>query len=89
MFDPITSELLAELEDGAKDSDYLTKKYNITDKTIQEKFFYLIKHGFVFEKEEQGKSFFIANEKRLSTMIENDQFDGAIDGLTKMDSYLN
>ena len=89
MFDSVTSELLAELEDGAKDSKYLSEKYSISEQEIQQKFSYLIEHGFVLEKKENGQSIFTANSEKLATIIENDQFDGAIDGLTKMDSYLN
>jgi len=89
MFDPITSELLAELENGSKDSSYLAQKYSMTETEIKEKLSYLIEHGFVMEKIEQEKLFFTANEEKLASIVESDQFDGAIDGLTKMDSYLN
>ena len=89
MFDSVTSELLAELENGTKDVTYLSEKHSISEQEIQQKFSYLIEHGFILEKKENGKLSFTANGEKLTTIIENDQFDGAIDGLTKMDSYLN
>jgi len=89
MFDPITSELLAELESGSKTSTYLAQKCSISETEVKTKLSYLIEHNFVIEKVEQEKLFFTANEEKLASIVESDQFDGAIDGLTKMDSYLN
>ncbi len=89
MFDPITSELLAELENGSKDSIYLAQKYSIPETEVKSKLSYLIEHGFVIEKVVQEKLVFTANEEKLASIVDSDQFDGAIDGLTKMDSYLN
>ena len=36
------------------------------------------------------KKMIFADSEKLSKVVEsNDNFDGAVDGLTKMDSYLN
>ncbi len=61
---------------------------NLSEKEIQNKLDYLIKSGFIiFHKENISYS---ANSEKLTKFIEeNNNFDSAVDGLTKMDSYLN
>ena len=69
MFDPITSEILAELEDGEKECSILAQ----LTKTV--------------ENDQYSIS---ANTEKLGSLLEDsDAFDGAINGLEKMDSYLN
>ena len=90
MFDPITSMILAELEDGEKNSLYLSEKSSISEIEVRERLSYLIKCGFIHEKIDNGKPTFTANETKLGEIIENgDNFGAAIEGLEKMDSFLN
>lgn len=90
IFDPVTSLILAELETNSKESSHLAKKSGISEDEVKERLSYLLKHDFVIEKTENGKTLFSANGQKLAKIIENDEnFDSAINGLTKMDSYLN
>jgi len=90
MFDPVTSEILAQLENEAKELSYLAEKSNITENEVRDRLSYLLEYKFVNEKTENGKVLFSADANKLSKIIENEEnFDSAVDGLTKLDSYLN
>ena len=90
MFDPITSSILAELEDGEKECSFLAEKSSISESEVFERLSYLIEHGFIFKNSINGKSVFSANTEKLTQIVENsDTFNATIEGLEKMDSYLN
>lgn len=90
MFDPITSSILAELEDGEKSCSFLAEKSSISENQVLKCLSYLLDHDFILQKSENGKSIFSANEEKLNQIVENNEnFDAAICGLEKMDSYLN
>lgn len=90
MFDPITSSILAELEDGEKDCSFLAQKSSISESEVLERLSYLIEHGFISKNSDDGRCLINANSEKLGSIIENsDNFDAAINGLEKMDSYLN
>lgn len=90
MFDPITSMILAELEDGEKKSSDLAEKSSISEIEVHQRLSYLIECGFIDEKKIDGQSTFSANESKLAEIVENgENFGAAIEGLEKMDSFLN
>ena len=90
MFDPITSSILAELEDGEKECSFLAEKSSISESEVSERLSYLLDHGFIFKNSNNGKSIFSANTEKLTQIVENsDTFNATIEGLEKMDSYLN
>jgi len=90
MFDPITSSIIAELEDGEKNSQYLSEKSSISEREVGERLSYLTTHGFIIEKQINEQSIFSADVDKLSQVVENDKnFGAAIEGLEKMDSFLN
>ena len=90
MFDPITSSILAELEDGEKQCSFLAQQSSISESEVLERLSYLIEHGFISKNTDNGICSLSANSDKLGSIIENsDNFDAAIDGLEKMDSYLN
>ena len=90
MFDPITSSILAELEDGEKECSFLAEKSSISESEVSERLSYLLDHGFIFKNSNNGKSTFSANTEKLTQIVENsDTFNATIEGLEKMDSYLN
>ena len=90
MFDPITSMILAELEDGEKNSLHLAEKSSISEKEVQKRLSYLIECGFIDEKKIDDQSIFSANGAKLAEIVENgENFGAAIEGLEKMDSFLN
>ncbi len=90
MFDPITSGILAELENGGKELSYLAKTAEISEDEVNERLSYFVECDLVKIKTEKNKIIFSANSEKLAELIENNEnFEGAVDGLTKMDSYLN
>lgn len=90
MFDPITSSILAELEDGEKECSFLAEKSSISESEVFERLSYLLDHGFIFKNSHDGKPIFSANTEKLTQIVENsDTFNATIEGLEKMDSYLN
>lgn len=90
MFDPVTSSLLAELEDGPKTSSFLAEQSSIPENEVLERLSYLVEHEFIQKTIESSNSVFNANIEKLNQIVENNEnFDAAIDGLEKMDSYLN
>jgi len=90
MFDPDTSEILAELENGGKELQYLIEKLKILEDEIYERLSYLIEYDFVKEEKINNKIIFTADAEKLSKLVEQDKnFDDVVNGLAKMDSYLN
>ena len=90
MFDPITSEILAELEDGEKKCSILAQQFSMSESDLLERLDYLIECEFLIKTDENDQCFISANTEKLVSLLEdNDAFDGAINGLEKMDSYLN
>ena len=90
MFDPITSEILAELEDEKKECSILALKFSMSELDVLEKLDYLIECEFLFKTIESERCFISANVEKLGSLLEDsDAFEGAINGLEKMDSYLN
>ena len=90
MFDPNTSEILAELENGGKELEYLIEKLKIFADEIYERLSYLIEHDFVKEETINNKIIFTADAEKLAKLVEHDKnFDDVVNGLAKMDSYLN
>ncbi|MDF2430314.1 MAG: hypothetical protein OPY05_06975 [Nitrosopumilus sp.] len=90
MFDPTTSSILAELEDGEKECSFLAERSSVSESEVIERLSYLIEHGFISKYSDDGKCALTANSEKLASIMENsDNFDAAISGLEKMDSYLN
>jgi hypothetical protein len=90
MFDPITSEILAELEDGEKECPVLSQQFSMSESELLERLDYLIECEFLTKTIENDQCSISANTEKLGSLLEDsDAFDGAINGLEKMDSYLN
>ena len=90
MFDPDTSEILAELENGGKELQYLIEKLKILKDEVYERLSYLIEFDFVKEEKINNKIIFTADAEKLAKLVEQDKnFDDVVNGLAKMDSYLN
>ena len=90
MFDPITSEILAELEDGEKECSILAQQFTLSESELLGRLDYLIECEFLTKTIENDQCSISANTEKLGSLLEDsDAFDGAINGLEKMDSYLN
>ncbi|RMW38366.1 MAG: hypothetical protein EA446_05315 [Nitrosopumilus sp.] len=89
MFDPVTSSILAELEDGEKTCSFLAKQASIPESEVLERLSYLIEHEFII-KNTDGETTLSANSEKLTSIVESSEnFDQTISSLEKMDSYLN
>ena len=90
MFDPDTSEILAQLENEGKELSYLMDNLKKSENEIRDKLSYLIEHGFVNEEKNDTKIIFSVDADKLAKLVEEDKnFEDVEDGLAKMDSYLN
>jgi len=90
MFDPITSSILANLEDGEKECSFLAQQASISENDVLDRLSYLIEHEFILKNFDGGKYLLSANPGKLNSLVENsDNFDATISSLEKMDSYLN
>ncbi len=90
MFDPTTSEILAELENEGKESTHLAQILKISEEEVRECLSYLLEHKFVLEKKENEKIIYSADANKLAEVMEKEgNFDSAVDGLATMNSYLN
>lgn len=90
LVDPEVSLILLELENGSKESSYLTEKLQVSDNEIQKKLSYVIQHGFVKIKKDGNKTTFTADKEKLNKIMESDEnFSRVVDDLTELDSFLN
>ncbi len=90
MFDPVTSLILAELEDGEKECSFLAQQASISESEVLERLSYLIDYEFISKNSDDKKCFLAANFDKLSGLVENSEnFDAAINSIEKMDTYLN
>ncbi|CAI9830611.1 conserved hypothetical protein [Nitrosopumilaceae archaeon] len=86
MFDPVTSSIIAELEDGPKGIPHLAAAASVGEDEVLERLSYMIECGLVTR---EGGTLAADHEKLSSIVEESSNFDGAIDGLEKLDTYLN
>ena len=90
MFDPVTSSILAELEDGEKQCSFLAEQSSISETEVIERLSYLIEQKFISKKIDNNACILAADFEKLNGIVENNEnFDSAISSLEKMDSYLN
>ena len=80
---------MSELETSSKDSTYLSQTLDISPDEIKNQLSYLIEHGFVSESQDMPVVYSV-NEKKLAEVMEHDEnYQSAVDGLTKLDGFLN
>ena len=90
LIDPDVSSILLELENGSKESSYLSEKLKISDNEIQQKLFYIIQHGFVKIEKDGNMTIFTADNEKLNKIMESEEnFSQVVGGLTELDSFLN
>ena len=90
LVDPDISSILAELESGEKDSEYLINKLQLSLNQIKERLSYVIEHKFVIINQNSGNEIFKVDLNKLNKIMENDDnFKNVVDGLTELDQFLN
>lgn len=65
MFNPDTSEILVELENGGKELAFLIDKLKISENQIRQRLSYLIEHDFVKEEKNNDKIIFFCRRQKI------------------------
>src|SRR3989338_4113931 len=86
IFDPNVSVVLAELENGGKESAYLAEKIGVSEDEIKNRLAYLIDCSLV---KIESLVYSVDTEKLAKIMEGDENYENVMDGLTKLDSYLN
>jgi len=90
LFDMNNSAIIAELENGAKRLSELSSKSGMSEEQILSNLSYLIETDILIKTTKDGSTYLSADGQKLTEIVESDgNFGAAVDGLTKMDSYLN
>jgi len=90
LFDMDNSVVLGELEDGERPLSELSSISDMSEEQILSNLSCLIEAGILHKTSKGNSTYLSADHKKLSELVESDgNFDAAIDGLTKMDGYLN
>ena len=92
LFDPDVSVLLAELEGGPRLLAELAAKSGTTPAEVESRLSYLAEHGYVARRADPGTGevSYEADAPRLASAMESDEnYQSAVDGLTKLDGFLN
>ena len=90
LMNPDVSMILAELEDGEKDTVYLAEKLHISNVEIMERLSNLTQNGFVIMSKNESRTTFAVDKNKLNEIMETDEnFSGIVDGLTELDQFLN
>jgi len=86
IFNPDVSVVLAELENGGKESPYLAGKIGVPEDEIKNRLACLVECGLV----KIESSVYSVDTEKLAKIMEGDEnYENVMDGLTKLDSYLN
>jgi len=86
IFDPNVSVVLAELENGGKELSYLAEKIGVSEDEIKNRLAYLIDCSLV----KIESTVYSVDTGKLAKVMESDEnYENVMDGLTKLDSYLN
>jgi predicted ArsR family transcriptional regulator len=88
LFNPDVSVILAELENGSKESIYLANKLGISEEDIKTRLDYLIGGGFVMVSD-SPLAYEVDTDKLAKIMESDENYKNVVDGLTELDSYLN
>lgn len=86
IFNPDVSVVLAELEGGGKELSHLAEKTGVSEDEIKNRLAYLAECGLV----KIESSIYSVDTEKLAKVMEGDEnYENVMDGLAKLDSYLN
>ena len=85
LFDEETAPALAALEDGPKHITHLAEQCGMSPDVIRERLSYLVECNFLAVQDDR----YTADAEKMARMMEEDDYDGIMDSVTVMDSYLN
>ena len=88
LFDERISKIMEMLESGPASIDELASEYGDSAALMMEQIGPLLKAGIL--REDRTARTLSVDKEKLDKALESDQaFGGVVDGLTKMDGYLN
>lgn len=88
LFDERVSKMMEMLEGGPAGIDELASEYGDSANMMMEQLKPLLEAGIL--REDAAARTLSVNKEKLDKALESDQaFGGVVDGLTKMDGYLN
>ncbi len=90
LLDPVTSGLVSSLEGGSRTLAQLCESSGLSAADITERLSYLSEHGLLDRTGEGDTVTYAVNAKKIDAVLSRSgHFDGAIDMVTQMDSFLN
>lgn len=93
LFDPDVSALLAELESGPLPLADLADRAGVSQGEADSRLSRLVGLGYVARRADPaagGGAVYEADAERLAAVMESDEnYESAVDGLTKLDGFLN
>lgn len=90
IFDTDNARIIGLLEDGPKETSDISDKCGIAPGEIMRRIVPLVSAGILVKSADGDAVLISVDMQRLADIVESDDmFDGAIDGLVKLDGYLN
>ena len=94
LFDPDVSVLLAELEDGPLPLADLATRSGVAPGEVDSRLSRLVELGYVSRRADPaaggGGAVYEADAEKLASVMESDEnYQSAVDGMTKLDGFLN
>ena len=90
ILDPVTSELISMLEDGPKTVAVLCERSKLVADDVHARFSPLVEQGIILRTDTDGQTTYSADPKKLDAALSKSRhFDGTIDLVTQMDTFLN
>ena len=85
LFDEETAPALAALEDGPRHVTHLAELCGMSPDALRERLSYLVECDFLAIQDDM----YTADAEKMARMMEEEDYDGIVDSVTVMDSYLN
>ena len=85
LFDEETAPALAALEDGPLHITHLAELCDMPPDVLRERLSYLVECNFLAVRDDR----YTADAEKMARMMEEEDYDGIMDSVTVMDSYLN
>ncbi len=89
LFDPDVAAVLSLLEGGPRDAASLSAELGVGPGDISGRLSYLVERGYVSRSPGEPPVYAADAEKLARAMEDDENYQSAVDGLAKLDSYLN
>lgn len=90
IFDMDNADIIGPLEDGPQELSHISDLCNLKPDEVLARIAPLVNAGILAVTTRPDSTSISADKHKLAELVESDgNFEGAIDGLAKLDSYLN